>query len=126
MAPRFPTLIIPIVLRWSFRGPGGTEIGSIDGRAPDGTRETIDQLTYLAYGARADLAAWVGDYSATVTHPTYHDVSAIDNPVKMEKQTAGELRYCVKNDTRLAKLPLANQIYCAFGGRVAQAGVADS
>ena len=40
-----------------------------------------------------DLAAWVGDYGAKVTHLTIHDVSSIDDRVKMAKQTARKFRY---------------------------------
>ena len=70
----------------------GPNNGTIDERALDGMRETIGQFTDFASGAMPDLAAWVGDYAAKVTHLTYHDVSSIDDRVGMAEQTARKFR----------------------------------
>ena len=76
----------------------------IDSDALDSARGGIGQLAHLAYGTRPYLAASDGELSARETHLTHRDVSAVNDLVRLAKETASEFLYCVKNDLCLDRL----------------------
>ena len=76
----------------------GSLIDSLGYQTLDQVRRAIGQLAYLADGTRPDLAAWIGDIPTSISQLSYRDARALNDPVKMAKQTAAKQQYCVKND----------------------------
>ena len=89
---------------------------SLDDQTLNKVRGAIGQLAYLAYGTRPDLAAWIGDIPTSISQLTYQGARALNDTVKMAKQTAGKQQYCIKNDVCVVLLHLVRFADCAFGG----------